>query len=122
MGRYGSHVEHTYRNAFGLKKSKSTDWLELNVSRARRFCAKQGRWAMAIGPSYISKAGKKTPRIGRFGAGWAQSVKHGLEIMGSGLVDIDTKDCMMLRAHQSLSNKELIYKALCLFLNFLLYL
>ena len=27
--------------------------------------------------------------------------------MGIGLVDIDAKDCMMLRTHQSLSNKEL---------------
>ena len=27
-----SHVEQTYRNAFGLKKSKSIDWLKLNVS------------------------------------------------------------------------------------------
>lgn len=27
--------------------------------------------------------------------------------MGIGLIDIDTKDCMMLRAHQSLINKEL---------------
>ena len=68
---------------------------------------KQGRWAIAIDPSYISKAGKKTPHIGRFWSGCAQSVKHGLEIMGIGLIDIDTKDCMMLRAHQSLNNKEL---------------
>ena len=29
------------------------------------------------------------------------------EIMGIGLIDIDAKDCMMLKAHQSLSNKEL---------------
>ena len=27
--------------------------------------------------------------------------------MGIGLIDIDAKDCMMLKAHQSLSNKEL---------------
>ena len=107
MGRYGSHVEQTYRNAFGLKKSKSIDWLKLNVSLAKRFFGKQGRWAIAIDPSYISKAGKKTPHIGRFWSGCAQSVKHGLEIMGIGLIDIDTKDCMMLRAHQSLNNKEL---------------
>ena len=107
MGRYGSHVEQTYRNAFGLKKSKCIDWLKLNVSLAKRFFGKQGRWAIAIDPSYISKAGKKTPHIGRFWSGCAQSVKHGLEIMGIGLVDIDAKDCMMLRAHQSLSNKEL---------------
>ena len=107
MGRYGSHVEQTYRNAFGLKKSKCIDWFKLNVSLAKRFFGKQGRWAIAIDPSYISKAGKKTPHIGRFWSGCAQSVKHGLEIMGIGLIDIDTKDCMMLRAHQSLSNKEL---------------
>ena len=81
MGRYGSHVEQTYRNAFGLKKSKSIDWLKLNVSLAKRFFGKQGRWAIAIDPSYISKAGKKTPHIGRFWSGCAQSVKHGLEIM-----------------------------------------
>ena len=67
----------------------------------------QGRWTIAIDPSYISKAGKNTPHIGRFWSGCAQSVKHGLEILGIGLVDIDAKDCMMLRAHQSLSNKEL---------------
>ena len=87
MGRYGSHVEQTYRNAFGLKKSKSIDWLKLNVSLAKRFFGKQGRWAIAIDPSYISKAGKKTPHIGRFWSGCAQSVKHGLEIMGIGLID-----------------------------------
>ena len=67
----------------------------------------QGRWTIAIDPSYISKAGKNTPHIGRFWSGCAQSVKHGLEILGIGLIDIDTKDCMMLRAHQSLNNKEL---------------
>ena len=107
LARYGSHVEQTYRNAFGLKKSKSIDWLKLNVSLAKRFFGKQGRWAIAIDPSYINKAGKKTPHIGRFWSGCAQSVKHGLEILGIGLVDIDVKDCMMLRAHQSLSSKEL---------------
>ena len=108
--KYGSHVEQTYRNAFGLKKSKCIDWLKLNVSLAKRFFGKQGRWAIAIDPSYISKAGMKTPHIGRFWSGCAQSVKHGLEIMGIGLIDIDAKDCMMLRAHQSLSNKELSHR------------
>ena len=59
MGRYGLHVEQTYRNAFGLKKSKCIDWLKLNVSLAKRFLGKQGRWAIAIDPSYISKAARK---------------------------------------------------------------
>ena len=106
MGRYGSHVEQTYRNAFGLKKSKSINWLKLNVSLANRFFGKQGRWAIAIDPSYISKAGKKTPHIGRYWSGYAQAVKHGLKIMCIGIIDIDAKDSMMLRAYQSLSNKK----------------
>ena len=107
MGRYGSHVEQTYRNAFGLKKSKSIDWLKLNVSLAKRFFGEKGRRAIAIDPSFISKSGKKTPHIGRFWSGCAQAVKHGLEIMGIGLIDIDANDCIMLRAHQSLTGKEL---------------
>ena len=97
----------TYRNAFGLKKSKSIDWLKLNVSLAKRFIRHQGRWAIAIHPSYISKAGKKTPHIGRSGSGCAQSVKHGLEIIDIGLIDIDATDFMMLKAHQPKRHKDL---------------
>ncbi len=37
MGRYSSHVEQTYRYAFGLNKSKSFVWLKLYVSLAKRF-------------------------------------------------------------------------------------
>ena len=95
LERCGSHIEQIYRNAFGLKKSKCIDWLKLNVSLAKRNYGEQGRWAIAIAPNYISKAGKKTPHIGRFWSGCAQSVKHGLEIMGIGLINIDAKDCMM---------------------------
>ena len=38
---------------------------------------KTGRWAIAIDPCYISKAGKKDPHIGRFWSGCAQSEKMG---------------------------------------------
>ena len=107
MERYGSHDEQTYRNNFGKKKSECIDWLKLNVSLAKRYFGEKGRRAIAIDPSFISKSGKKTPHIGRFWSGCAQAVKHGLEIMGIGLIDIDANDCIMLRAHQSLTNKEL---------------
>ena len=107
MERYGSHDEQTYRNNFGKKKSECIDWLKLNVSLAKRYFGENGRRAIAIDPSFISKSGKKTPHIGRFWSGCAQAVKHGLEIMGIGLIDIDANDCIMLRAHQSLTNKEL---------------
>ena len=46
-------------------------------------------------------------KLTRFWSGCAQAVKHGLEIMGIGLIDIDANDCIMLRAHQSLTGKEL---------------
>ena len=107
MECYGSHDEQTYRNNFGKKKSECIDWLKLNVSLAKRYFGEKGRRAIAIDPSFISKSGKKTPHIGRFWSGCAQAVKHGLEIMGIGLIDIDANDCIMLRVHQSLTNKEL---------------
>ena len=44
MGRYGSHVEANLSQRIRLKKSKSIDWLKLNVSLAKRFFGKQGRW------------------------------------------------------------------------------
>lgn len=63
-----------------------------------------GLLAIAIDPCYISKAGKKTPHIGRFWSGCAGAVKHGLEIMGIGLLDVANNKCMILRAHQTLGN------------------
>ena len=35
------------------------------------------------------------------------AVKHGFEIMGLALIDIDSHNCMMLRAHHTRSNFEL---------------
>lgn len=88
-------------------RSKSLNWLHFNASLALRYFGSDGRKAIAIDPSYISKSGKKTPHIGRFWSGCAGAVKHGLEIMGLGLIDIDSHNCMMLRAHQTPGNFEL---------------
>ena len=49
----------------------------------------------------------KTPHIGRFWSGCAGAVKHGLEIMGIGLLDVANNKCMMLRAHQTIGNSAL---------------
>ena len=74
MESYDSHVEQNFRNAIGLKKLKSIDWLKLNMSFAKRYFGEQGRWAIAIDPSYTSKTGKKTPHIARFWSGCVLSV------------------------------------------------
>ena len=107
MARYGKHGEQTYRQNFNRKKKDCIDWLLLNLSLARRVLDMDGLLAIAIDPCYISKAGKKTPHIGRFWSGCAGAVKHGLEIMGIGLLDVANNKCMMLRAHQTLGNSAL---------------
>ena len=59
MGRYGLHVEQTYRNAFGLKKSKCIDWLKLNVSLAKRFLGKQEDGLLPLIPATSVKLARK---------------------------------------------------------------
>ena len=80
MARYGKHGEQTYRQNFNRRKKGCIDWFLLNLSLARRVLDMDGLLAIAIDPCYISKAGKKTPHIGRFWSGCAGAVKHGLEI------------------------------------------
>lgn len=104
LGRYGKHGEQCYRQTF----AKEFDWLQFNMNlAANRFQHGFRRLAIAIDPSYVSKAGKKTDHIGRFWSGCVSAVKHGLEILGIGLIDADIKDCMMLRAVQTKNAKEL---------------
>ena len=107
MGRYGSHCEQTYRSNFNRDRSKSIDWMKFNLALSRQYLNLQGLLAIAIDPCFISKSGKKTPHIGKFWSGCAGSIKHGLEIMGLALVDVHANTCMMLRAHQTPSTKEL---------------
>lgn len=111
FGRYGRRSEQCYRQTY----ERHFNWLEMNMALARKRFAKGGRLqAIAIDASYISKAGKKTPHVGRFWSGCASAVKHGLEILGIGLIDVDLKDCMMLRAVQTLNQKELKSRELSL--------
>lgn len=104
LGRHGKRGEQCYRQAF----EREFDWLQFNMNlAANRFQHGCRRLAIAIDPSYVSKAGKKTPHVGRFWSGCASAVKHGLEILGIGLIDADLKDCMMLRAVQTANSREL---------------
>lgn len=48
------------------------------------------RKAIAIDPGYISKAGKHTTNIGYFWSGIAGAAKKGLEILGIGIMDIES--------------------------------
>ena len=111
LGRYGRRGEQRYRQTF----RRDFDWLCFNMNLAAdRFQYGMKRLAIAIDPSYVSKAGKKTAHIGRFGSGCASAVKHGLEILGIAVIDADIKDAMMLRAVQTLNSTELEGKKITL--------
>lgn len=104
LGRYGRRGEQRYRQTF----RKDFDWMCFNMNLAAdRLQYGMKRLAIAIDPSYVSKAGKKTAHIGRFWSGCASAVKHGLEILGIAVVDADIKDAMMLRAVQTRNASEL---------------
>lgn len=104
LGRHGRRGEQRYRQTF----RKDFDWLCLNMNLAAdRFQYGMKRLAIAIDPSYVSKAGKKTDHVGRFWSGCASVVKHGLEILGIAVIDADIRDAMMLRAVQTLNASEL---------------
>ena len=102
MGRYGKRCEQCYRQT----AERDVDWLEINMwLSAFAFKKGKGRNAIAIDPSYIKKSGKHTPYVGTFWSGCAGAVKHGLEILGIGVVDIDLHDCFMLKAVQTTLDK-----------------
>lgn len=68
LGRYGRRGEQCYRQTFG----REFDWLQFNMNlAANRYQYGNRRLAVAIDPSYVSKAGKKTAHVGRFWSGCA---------------------------------------------------
>ena len=108
FAKYGSRWEQCYRQAFNRVKAKSVNRLKFNIYLAKRYFGDEGGLkAIAIDPSYILKSGRKTPHIGRFWSGCAGAVKHGIEVMGIGLIDISKNNCIMLRAYQTPNSIEL---------------
>ena len=103
MGRYGQFSEQTYRNTF---TRDDFDWFNFNLFLANKVCTGAFR-AIAVDPSYIPKAGNKTPWFGRFWSGAAAAAKRGLELMGMGLIDVDNHECMTLSAFQTPNAKTL---------------
>ena len=102
MGRYGKRGEQCCRQT----AERSVNWLEMNMwLSAFAFKQGKGRNAIVIDPSFIKKAGKHTPYVGTFWSGCAGAVKHGLEILGIGVIDVDLHECMMLKAVQTTLEK-----------------
>lgn len=110
MWRYSQSCEQRFRQAF----EREFDWLWFNTSLMWRRFGHESRKAIAIDASYISKAGKKTPYIGKFWSGCASSMKRGLEILGIGIVvfaveavQMNEQDILSRIGHVLLKNSEL---------------
>lgn len=100
MGRYSDSSEQRFRQL----SEREFDWMQFNLFLMRQRFGECARKAIAIDASYISKSGKKTPYIGKFWSGCASAMKRGLEVLGIGIIDIDSRDCMLLRAEQTPDN------------------
>ena len=55
----------------------------------------------------MARYGKHSEQTYRQNFNRKKTVKHGLEIMGIGLLDVANNKCMMLRAHQTIGNSAL---------------
>ena len=66
----------------------------------------KGKTALAFDPSYISKAGKKTPGLGYFWSGCAGKAKWGLEFCGFAVIDISRRTAFHLTGFQTIDLME----------------
>lgn len=103
LSRYGGRTAKTFASNF----KASVDWMRVNMGIARESIGDGDDIAIAIDPSFISKAGRLTYGIGRFWSGVAQRVKRGLEIMAIGAISLSKRSCVMLGAVQSPNFKTL---------------
>jgi len=100
LARYGKYQEQRYRQQF----EKPFDFLEFN--KELTLSQGSGKFAIAFDPSYINKSGKKTPGVGWYWSGCANSAKWGLEIGGLAAIDIDNHTAFHLEAVQTLNCNE----------------
>ncbi|MFA6249762.1 MAG: transposase [Mucilaginibacter sp.] len=100
LERYGKYTEQRYRQQFG----QTFDFLSFNKELVTEHGS--GHYVIAIDPSFINKAGKKTPGIGYFWSGCAGAVKRGLEITGLAAIDIDNHTGFHLEAVQTIIKED----------------
>lgn len=110
LGRYDQYGEQSYRQLF----TQRIDWMSINGCLSKMYFPKNSRKAIAIDPSFIKKSGNKTPHVGKFWSGTSSAVKHGLEVLGISLIDIDTHDSIMLRCEQTKGPQTLELQGLTL--------
>lgn len=101
LGRHGPYVEQSYRNQF----EKEFNFFEFNAELISQ--TGSGHHVAAFDPSFLPKAGKKTPHKGRFWNGKESKNEPGIEVGVLAMVDVEYKTAFALESIQSPSSKEL---------------
>lgn len=95
MARHGRFSEKTYRNHF----EKKFDFFDFNKQLVKQFCSPHR--IIAGDCSFIPKAGKSTPHLGKFWSGCASKALPGLEISSLAVIDVDTNRAFHLECEQT---------------------
>lgn len=100
--RFSGFCEQRFRYFF----EQSFDFSSFN--KALITITVKGKTALAFDPSYILKAGKKTPGVGYFWSGCAGKAKWGLEFCGMAVLDLKRRTAFHLFGFQTvdLQNNE----------------
>lgn len=96
LERFSGRCESGFRYLF----ERGFDFLSFNKSLIQMNV--KGKTALAFDPSYISKAGKKTPGVGYFWSGVAGRAKWGLELCGLAVLDVFRKTAFHLFGFQTI--------------------
>ena len=96
MGRYSDSSEQRFRQLLSVNL---TGCSSTSSSCGSALVKVQEKPLPSTQATFQSR--EETPYIGKFWWGCASAMKQGLEILGIGIVDIDSRDCMMLRAEQT---------------------
>ena len=100
LARYSNSCEQMYRKQF----EKRFDFMTINSKIIQDICSQD--IAIAFDPSYVQKSGKKTPGLGKYWSGCAQSAKWGLEFCGLAALDMEARTAFHIEAVQTIPSKE----------------
>ena len=95
LARYGGYSERAIRDQFSKKLPFEKLYAQVYAGLQKKECL------LAIDPTFISKAGKKTPGLGRFWNGTQQRSEKGLEATVLAMIDVEDGTAYHLEAVQT---------------------
>jgi hypothetical protein len=95
LARYGGYCEKAIRDQFSKKLPFEKLYDGLYQGLRKKECV------LAIDPTFISKAGKKTPDLGWFWNGTHQRAEKGLEATVLAMIDVEDRTAYHLEAVQT---------------------